>query len=445
MVILVGGWATASAGGPAAPTAWVRLFSASRPAEGDVEAVLAACGSDVASVRKLIASDVAYGQRPAGWQRHALKVTGRQKVRDVSFHVRTPRGYDPSRKSYPLLLAAHGQYSTGLKVGRMMEWLLRGEVETYVVLAPTMPGPPVFTGEPYQEQAYLAALAWVRRHMNVDDDRVHVSGYSLGGHTTWHLATMFPRHFASALPMAGVPRFEGAPHTSFCYMANLGNLPVWAIWGERDRRDPKLKGNVDDSRAAAQRLARLRNPHFKGTELPGVGHKGCFPPQGGMARYFAVHRRRAVPEAFTHRFHLRNHARGYYLRALSLAGKPLDLGQPLRVPLPAGSGGTQAEARRAVEKFIDDNVYEMRATLAPRSNALTVRAKRIRRVRILVLDGMFDLDKPVSLRFGGSGWTGRIKPSARCMLTHYAAQRDATGLVLNEVDIDEGGKVTVRY
>ena len=83
--------------------------------------------------------------------------------------------------------------------------------------------------------------------------------------------------------------------------------------------------------------------------------------------------------------------------------------------------------------------------LSSHANALTVRAKRVRRVRVHVMDGMFDLSKPVSLRLGSRGWSGRVKPSAKCMLKHYAAERDASALILNEVDIDLVGKVTVRY
>jgi len=435
--------ATVAWGDP--PSAWRSLVTATRPAASDTDAVLEACKGDVATLKAWIASDAAYERFRGRTLRRKVQAVGRKKTWPVSVYIRLPKGYDPAKRSYPMLLACHGQYSTGADITEMMVWLLGRPADDYVILAPTLPGPPFFSAEPYQEQAYLAPLRWAKRNLNIDDDRIYVSGYSLGGHNVWHLATMFPRHFAAALPMAGVPRFEGAPHTTLCYMENLGNLPLWAIWGELDRKNPKLKGNVDDSRAAAARLKTLKNTHFKGTELPGAGHKGCLPPKGGMAKYLAAQKRTAPPKTFTHRFHLRHQGRGYYVEAVRLVGRPLDLSKRLRVPLPPGSRGTQEEARQAVTKYLESNIYEMKVQLAPAGNMLSIRARRLRTVRVHVVDGMFDLSRPVKIQLNGRGWTGRIKPSARCMLTRYAGDRDAGRLIVNEIEIDLSGKATVRY
>ncbi len=442
--------AACAAGGRAEPAsrpgteAWRALMASSRPAPGQVEAVLTGCGGRLEAVRALIAADAAYPPLRAGWLRRGLAVADGAETYDVAFDVRLPAGYTPER-SWPVILAVHGQASTGRDVAELMAQLLGRRIDEYVLLAPTMPGPDHYSGRAYQEQSYLRPLAWARRNLNVDDDRVYVSGYSMGAHGTWHLATMFPRHFAAAVPMAGVPRFEGAPHTSFCYLENLSELAVWAIWGERDRAPAGLRGTVDDAREAAERLRKLRNRHFRGTELKGVGHAGCFPPRGELAKYLAARRRRALPEGFTHRFHLAHHHRGYYVEALRLAGEPLDLSRRLRVPLPPGSRGTQAEARAAIRDFLDRHLFEFRATLARAGNALAVRTRRVPAVRIYVLDGMFDLSRPVNLQLDGRTWTGRIAPSARCVLAHYAADRDAAALVVNEVEMDSAGKVAVRY
>ncbi len=437
-------WTAAGDGAPAGP-AWGKLFSATAPAgEGRIDAVLAACGNDPGRVKSMIASDAAYAPFRGGWHRASVKVAEGKTQYDVAFHVRIPRGYVPGR-SFPLLLAAHGQKSTGREIAKMMAWLLGPAAERYILLAPTLPGADHFTGRAYQEQAYLKPLAWARRRLNVDDDRIYVSGYSMGGHNAWHLATMFPRHFAAAVPLAGVPRFEGAPYTSFCYLENLAHLPVWAIWGQRDRPGGKLRGNADDARAAAERLKRLGNRHFQGTELAGAAHAECLPPKGQLAPYLAARTRRAVPEKLTRLFHLPHHRRGYYLEALELACRPVDLSRRIRVRHRAGSVGTQADARAAVDDFLARNMFRMHAVLARRSNALSVRAAGVRSVRVYVMDGMFDLDRPVRLQFAGRSWSGKVGLSARCLLTHYAETRDATALVCNEVDLDASGKVTVRF
>ena len=79
----------------------------------------------------------------------------------------------------------------------------------------------------------------------------HAKSKSLG-ELAWHLATMFPYEFAGAVPMAGVPFFQGFPVTTTAYLENLQHVRVWALWGEKDGAPPPAMGNVDFDRAAAQ-------------------------------------------------------------------------------------------------------------------------------------------------------------------------------------------------
>jgi len=430
---------------PSADALWRRAFAeTTAPARRQVlKALLAACANDAAG--RLIAADRAYEAFPPGWLRRTVEVADGATRYRVQFVVRVPRGYVP-RRSWPLLLAAHGQGGTGRHVAEMMAHLLGAGRDRYVIVAPTMPGPKHFNGRAYQEQTYLRALRWTRRHLNVDDDRMYVAGYSQGGHCTWHLATMFPHLFAAAVPMAGVPWFEGSPYVSTLYMENLANLPLWAIWGERDRAQPGRVGNVDLSREAAARLRELGNRNFKGTELAGVGHGGCVPGPGQMARYLAAHRRKAVPERFEHFFHMSHHGRGYYLEAIRLNTRPVEFSAEtrFRIVVPRGQRATPEMALRQVRKGLAKRMYRLHAELDRAGNALAIRTVAVGAVRLYVMEGMFDLARPVSLRFRRRTWTGRIAPSARCMLEHYLRTRDASALVLNEVDLDASGKVTIR-
>jgi hypothetical protein len=51
----------------------------------------------------------------------------------------------------------------------------------------------------------------------------------------------------------------------------------------------------------------------------------------------------------------------------------------------------------------------------------------------------------VTLRFGSATWRGTIAPSAECILKHYARTRDGSAPVVNEVDLDERGRVVVGF
>jgi predicted esterase len=434
---------------PAAPAAaaqeaWRDLFAQPDPpaAAQQIEAVLAACGNNVAAMKKLIAADDAFDAVPAGWSSHTVPVADGATKYDVSFVVYVPRTYRRD-KPHPLILTAHGQGENGLSSARVLLEMLGRSADQYLVVGPTMPGPPIYNGKAYQEQAYLQPLAWAKRHLNVDDDRVHVNGYSQGGHGTWHLATMFPRLFASGVAMAGTPWFEGAPHTSTLYLENLSNLALWAIWGDQDKPKPPAIGQVQFCRAASDRLAELNNTRFGGTEVPGAGHGGCWPRSDAFTAFLAANKRQPVPDKFEHVFHLDTHRRGYYLEARELAAKPMKMDGAIRIPFQPRADDPQGD--KAGREYFAKALFKMSAELDRPGNALTVRVTRIRTVRVFVTEGMFDLSKPVTLRLGSRTWKGTIAPSARCLLDHYADDRDGSALVYNEIDLDVTGRVTARY
>lgn len=454
---------------PNANAAWRELFAQDPPRDADrdpkpeanrdanrpgnrdanrrIDAVLAACGGSAQRVKALIASDDAYEELKPSVRKERTRVADGNKPYDVEFLVYVPRGYDP-KKPWPLVLSCHGQGGSGSHAAAMAQQLLGPDRDKYVVVAPTMPGPEVYSGKPYQEQAYLQPLEWARRRLHIDGGRVYVTGYSLGGHNTWHLATMYGRLFAAAVPMAGSPVFEGAPYTCNSYMENLGNLPLWAIWGEEDTAPPPAtQGNVDVCRLAAARLKELGNAEFKGTELPGAGHGECFPPPSEFRKFLEAGKREPVPQNFTHTFHLWHHRRGYYLEAVALTRPPLNLEHGIRVELPASLGHkpTTKEVLDAGEKILTKSLFRFSAELDRPHNALTVKADGVRVLRLYVMEGMFDLSQPVTIRFGEKAWQGKIVPSARAMLQHYSAERDAAAIVLNELDLDAGGRVAVRF
>ena len=210
------------------------LFAQEDPpsATKQIDALLAACDNDPQKVRALIASDTAYESfKPGVLKRKTTVFDARdKKTHEFEFFVRVPKGYDPGR-AWPVLLASHGTNGNGMSILKAFVRLLGRDVEKYIIVAPSLPGIHKYSGRPYQEQTFLKPLLWTCRNLNVDDDRVYVSGYSLGGSTSWHLVTMFPRHLAGAVPMAGVPFFEGGLATMSAYLENLSNIPVWAIWG----------------------------------------------------------------------------------------------------------------------------------------------------------------------------------------------------------------------
>jgi len=423
---------------------WGRDF-AEPPKPAAVQAALRRLresGHDANSLGKLLRTETAYSPIGAGWHSAKVRVADGAKTYDVPFVLHVPRSYRPER-AHPLLLAAHGQGSSGRHIAQIVLRLLGRDAENYLLLAPTLPGPRHFSGRAYQEQAYLKPLGWARRRLHVDGERICLAGYSQGGHLTWHLATLFARHVAAGVSMAGTPWFEGSPHTNTLYLENLANVRFWALWGDRDRPRPPALGQVDFCRAATRRLKELGNTNYKPAELRGVGHGGCWPSRRDFVAFLATARRTPVPPKLTHVFHLDHHRRGYYLEAVDLAGKPMRMDRPIRIKF--RPRGDDPNGDKAAESYFRKYLFKMWADLDRKKNELRIRTSRVRSVRIYVTEGMFDLSRPVTLRFGSRAWRGRIEPSAECMLLHHAAERDAGAIVLNEIDFRATGRAAVRY
>ncbi len=451
--ILVGVLTTVAALSPApgrddAP--WTDLVdpNARSPVERRVDRYLRRSDANVARLRQRIASDRHDRPRAAGWFDRTFSVRDGAKTYDATFSVRIPKGFAADR-NWPVLLICHGQRGSGRGFGLMIEQLFGPAIERYLVVAPTMPGPEHYNARRYQETSYLRPLDWARRNLPVDDDRIHLTGYSQGGHGTWHLATMYPHRFASALPLAGIPVFQGFPYTSTMYAENLLNLPVWHIWGELDKPDrPGALGNVHFSRRIDQRLRELDADRYTGTEIAGGGHGACFPKRRPLLSFLGAHRRVIDPNRLTHRFHQGYHKQAYYLHAVATTRRPLSMARGLRIPVkPRRSGRppTQAELRAAQEQFIRDRMFSFSARLDRPANTLTIEADGVRSFRLEVIEGMFELSRPITIRFDGGTWTGRVRPSPRCLLTHYADTRDQTRLVLNELAIFPACRVRVAY
>jgi dienelactone hydrolase len=156
----------------------------------------------------------------------------------------------------------------------LMVWLLgRGEKRTELAfLAEREAGPPqlapknTLTLVPYGrfcnatkfagEVDVMEALAAVRAQYRVDPLRIAVAGFSMGGGSTWHLATHYPGLWAVASPGAGfaetpvftkalAPNREERPaweqtlwrqYESTGIAGNLFNVPTLAYAGEIDRQ-----------------------------------------------------------------------------------------------------------------------------------------------------------------------------------------------------------------
>ncbi len=167
-----------------------------------------------------------------------------------------PEDYNPAEK-YPLLIFLHGRGEQGDDLERVK---IHGPFKKIAELnLPILVVAPQSPLDEWWDVDVLDALTEeLIDDLNVDDDRVYLTGLSMGGSATWELALRRPNRFAAIAPICG----RTAPSKA----ARLKNLPIWAFHGARDGVIPARETvNMINALQAADIDARM-------TIYPEVGH-----------------------------------------------------------------------------------------------------------------------------------------------------------------------------
>jgi predicted peptidase len=85
-------------------------------------------------------------------------------------------------------------------------------------------------GESWSVQILSNLLDEAITQYPIDQNRIYLTGLSMGGYGTWHLAAAEPQRFAAIAPVCGGGNTLQAEH--------LKNLPVWTFHGARDHVVP---------------------------------------------------------------------------------------------------------------------------------------------------------------------------------------------------------------
>ena len=97
----------------------------------------------------------------------------------------------------------------------------------------------------------------IKAEYNIDEDRVYLTGLSMGGYGTWFTAMARPDLFAAIAPVCG---------GGMAWNASVLNMPVWAFHGTIDTT---VSVNQSDEMVEGLRIAGADVTY---TRLEGVGH-----------------------------------------------------------------------------------------------------------------------------------------------------------------------------
>ena len=169
-------------------------------------------------------------------------------------HLRTQR----QQLLLPTILFLHGAGQRGSNLDDVKKYGLPKIVEQqadfpFIVISPQSP-----CGEYWNVERLSALLDQVIVSYPVDPDRLYLTGLSMGGYGTWHLAAAQPERFAAIAPICGGGNPQGARH--------LKNLPVWAFHGAKDNVVPLSESEIMVSALKA------RDGNVKFTVYPEAKH-----------------------------------------------------------------------------------------------------------------------------------------------------------------------------
>lgn len=164
-----------------------------------------------------------------------------------------PKGYGRSGagKRWPTMLFLHGAGERGSRLANVKKHGPPKIVETrrdfpFLLVSPQCPA-----DNWWSPDVLVPLLDEIVATFAVDEDRLYVTGLSMGGYGTWALAAEAPDRFAAAVPICG----GGNPRKA----ARLKRLPIWAFHGAKDPLVPLAESEkmVAAVRRAGGRKVRL--------------------------------------------------------------------------------------------------------------------------------------------------------------------------------------------
>jgi predicted peptidase len=167
---------------------------------------------------------------------------------------------------WPLILFLHGAGERGHDIERLRGHGITRVVEEradrfpFVVVSPQCP-----EGSRWVDHLDTlgALLGEITRAYAIDEQRVYLTGMSMGGQGAWAMALRYPERFAAVAPICG-PRLSGTDLVE--RMRVLVGTPVWVFHGAKDEVVP-----LEHSMAMADALEEVGGT-VRLTVYPEAGH-----------------------------------------------------------------------------------------------------------------------------------------------------------------------------
>ena len=183
------------------------------------------------------------------------EIRGKAKIKYLLY---LPENYKKFETEWPMILFLHGAGERGenlqkVKLHGPLKLIESGEQFPFIIVAPQCPEDQWWSLDNLDD-----LLNNITENYNIDENRICVTGLSMGGYGTWALAIKYPSRFAALAPICG----GGEPPKVHV----LKDVPIWVFHGAKDEVVP-----IQKSQEMVDALNSI-DANVKFTIYPEAGH-----------------------------------------------------------------------------------------------------------------------------------------------------------------------------
>jgi predicted peptidase len=181
----------------------------------------------------------------------------------IPYLLYLPKNFTSKDAKWPLIFFLHGRGESRGPLSVVKKWgpprlVENGADLPYVIVSPQCPNEESWA-QPHQQKQLTRLLDHIIRQYKIDEDRIYLTGLSMGGFGSWRLAADQPERFAAVIPICGGGNREDAD--------KLKNIPIWVFHGTEDTAVP-----LDSSVEMVEAIKKAGGTNIRFTTLEGIGH-----------------------------------------------------------------------------------------------------------------------------------------------------------------------------
>ncbi len=195
---------------------------------------------------------------------------------NIAYLEYLPKDYGSNNQNYPVVIFLHGIGERGsnsndhevlktsvqdvAKVG-LAQYIKYGTHYPFIVISPQLKS----SYGTWPANYVMDVLNHVKKYLRIDQQRIYITGLSLGGFGTWTTLAAYPDEFAAAVPICS----GGNAINQACTIASK-NIPLWAF---HDTEDWVVSYGITTSMINAVNACTPKpSPLAKTTLYTGLGH-----------------------------------------------------------------------------------------------------------------------------------------------------------------------------